>query len=633
MSAAALTDNEVDAEADEIMVQCLDLARPKSFFLFAGAGSGKTRSLVSALNAFRAKYGAQLRLRGQRAGVITYTNAACDEIKRRLEYDPAIVVETIHSFAWHLIEGLNNDIKEWVRQDLISSIAELDAQQAKGRATSKAYQDRIVEIASKKRKLERLDTVRVFKYDPNGDNRGHGSLSHSDVIKMASHFLSAKRIMQSILVGKFPILLVDESQDTLRPFMEALLVVQQAQQERFALGLLGDTMQRIYADGKEDLVRVIPDEWARPAKAMNHRCPPRVVKLINRVRAEVDQQEQRARSDKSEGLVRLFIVPQTVLSKAASERAVSEKMASLTNDQLWTDDRSVKALILEHHMAARRMGFLDMYEILSEESSFQTSLMQGALSAVNLFSQLVFPLVEAHKANDKFAIAAVMRQSSPLLSRASFRQAGNNQMAQLLKARDAVASLTGLWDGGQDPSFANILRNVAGSGLFEIPDSLKTISERSAELQQLAVDLGDLSDGDADTKRRIILDKFLETRFSQIGPYSEYVSHTAKFDTHQGVKGLEFPRVMVIMDDAEARGFLFKYDKLFGAEAKSARDLENEAAGKDTSIDRSRRLFYVTCSRAEESLALVAYSSEPTKVRDRVVQAGWFEPDEIELLA
>ncbi len=221
MSSAAATDDEVDGSADKIMVDCLDLAKPKCFFLFAGAGSGKTRSLVSALDAFRLKFGPQLRLRGQRAAVITYTNAACDEIKRRLEYDPAILVETIHSFAWQLIEGLNQDIKTWVREDLNASVVDLESAQAKGRPSSKAYQDRIVELASKRRKLERLSSVRVFKYDPNGDNRGHGSLSHSDVIKIASDFLSTKRIMQSILVGKFPVLLVDESQDTLRPFMEA----------------------------------------------------------------------------------------------------------------------------------------------------------------------------------------------------------------------------------------------------------------------------------------------------------------------------------------------------------------------------------------------------------------------------
>ena len=37
-------------QADEIIKGCLSLETPKSFFLFAGAGSGKTGSLVAALN-------------------------------------------------------------------------------------------------------------------------------------------------------------------------------------------------------------------------------------------------------------------------------------------------------------------------------------------------------------------------------------------------------------------------------------------------------------------------------------------------------------------------------------------------------------------------------------------------------
>ena len=53
--------------------------------------------------------------------------------------------------------------------------------------------------------------------------------------------------------------------------------------------------------------------------------------------------------------------------------------------------------------------------------------------------------------------------------------------------------------------------------------------------------------------------------------------------------------------------------------------------GKETTIDRTRRLFYVTCSRAKGSLALIAYSSDPVKVRDTLVAAGWFEPRSGEL--
>ncbi|MDO8311315.1 MAG: UvrD-helicase domain-containing protein, partial [Sideroxyarcus sp.] len=112
---AIASDNEIDAPVDDEIKRCLDLAAPQSFFLFAGAGSGKTKSLVSALLYVRDKFGETLRLKGQRVGVITYTNAASEEIKRRLAFDPTIDVSTIHSFAWSLIGGLNRDIREWLR--------------------------------------------------------------------------------------------------------------------------------------------------------------------------------------------------------------------------------------------------------------------------------------------------------------------------------------------------------------------------------------------------------------------------------------------------------------------------------------------------------------------------------------
>ena len=121
----------------------------------------------------------------------------------------------------------------------------------------------------------------------------------------------------------------------------------------------------------------------------------------------------------------------------------------------------------------------------------------------------------------------------------------------------------------------------------------------------------------------------LEASVDQIDRYDRYVRGESQFDTHQGVKGLEFPRVMVIISDDEARGFLFNYDKLFGAKAKSKTDLDNEASGKETTIDRTRRLFYVTCSRAEKSLAIVYYAADPAASRDAMIKQGWFEPSEI----
>ena len=259
-------DNNFDAHVDNEISACLSLDKPISFFLFAGAGSGKTQSLVDALKYLRREYARRLRLHGQRVGVITYTNAACDEIKRRLDFDPLIEVSTIHSFVWSLIGGLNFDIKQWLKVNLGSEITDLEEKQRNGRAGTKAALDREKSIEIKQKRLSGLDDIKRFTYNPNGDNRGRDSLNHSEVIKIGADFLRGKPLMQSIFVNKYPILLIDESQDTNKLLMEAFLEIQQKHNSRFILGLFGDTMQRIYGDGKVDLGQNLPIDWAKPVK-------------------------------------------------------------------------------------------------------------------------------------------------------------------------------------------------------------------------------------------------------------------------------------------------------------------------------------------------------------------------------
>lgn len=78
--------------------------------------------------------------------------------------------------------------------------------------------------------------------------------------------------------------------------------------------------------------------------------------------------------------------------------------------------------------------------------------------------------------------------------------------------------------------------------------------------------------------------------------------------------------------------FLFSYEKLFGAKKQTATDLKNEKEGKDTSNRRTARLFYVACTRAMESLAVVAYSDNPELVKNTALNNGWFSEDEIQII-
>ena len=620
--------NTIDDPVDDQISECLSLTNPTSFFLFAGAGSGKTRSLIRALDKVKGQYGHQLKLNGQKVGVITYTNAACDEISRRLEFDAAFHVSTIHSFAWSLITGFTKDIKNWLESSLRNEIQELEQKQAKGRP-GQTSMDRARKIESKTKRLATLREVKKFTYNPNGDNLEQDSLSHSEVIKICSDFLTQKTTMQKLLVTKFPFLLVDESQDTNKHLMDALFEVQQRNQDCFALGLLGDMMQRIYSDGKNKLGQGLPSSWATPAKKMNHRSASRIVELINKIRANVDGQEQTPRNDRGEGLVRLFILPNTTAKKMEAEIVVREAMANATNDPGWHGARQdVKTLILEHHMAARRMGFEQMFEPLYKADKLKTGLLDGTMPELRLFAKLVLPLVSALKKEDKYAVAAIIREKSPLVDKKILKGISEDQTIQIKKAREAVNELYSLWENNNDPSFLEVLQSVAQNGLFDIPNRLVPIIQRSSA-EHKAARVED-SEEDKDIKLNA-LSAFLSTSFSQIQPYSDYINQSSPFDTHQGVKGREFPRVMVIIDDTEARGFMFKYDKLFGVAPLTATDIKNEQEGNDTAQLRARRLFYVTCSRAEESLAIVAYSEDPEAVYDTALSEGWFTKEEIQI--
>src|SRR4051812_4716573 len=106
--------------ADDIIRQCLNLKNPKSFFLFAGAGSGKTRSLINALLYIKDEYGNYLKTQKRNVAVITYTNAACNEIKERLNFDMHFNVSTVHSFVWELIQNFQRDIKIWIKSSIES---------------------------------------------------------------------------------------------------------------------------------------------------------------------------------------------------------------------------------------------------------------------------------------------------------------------------------------------------------------------------------------------------------------------------------------------------------------------------------------------------------------------------------
>lgn len=620
--------NNIDDAVEREIERCLDLESPRSFFLFAGAGSGKTRSLVNALNYINNKYRDLFLSQGKYVGVITYTNAACDEIIHRTHDNPIFHISTIHGFCWSIIQGFNEDIRAFIKDNLILKIQGLNAKITGVRDTNTSKCKKNVHSLEKaKKRLAELDSIYEFTYNPNSNSQfGKDSLSHTEVINLTTHFLQNKPIFQSIFVQKYPFLLIDESQDTHKELIEVLLELEDNYKSIFLLGLIGDDMQRIYSQGKSDLPSIIKNHWQTPQKKMNHRSQKRIIELANNIRGKRNGIEQLARDDKQGGHVHLFILNNTDNNTLENEVKICCKMAEITHDELWNKEGQVKKLYLEHRMAAIQQDFIELYDIFHNDNKYNTLILEGTIPELSFFSKLITPLMEALLQNDNFVVMELIRNSSTILKgiESPLTLAETVTTETLTDTKKSVQKLADLFFS--NINFIDILTILEEEKIFTIPPKLDEafqLYKNSIEIQSKKIE------------EETVWIKFLTIPYQQLINYTKYINDETSYATHHGVKGLEFDRVMVVMNDKDKRGrggLSASYEKLFGVVAESETDIRNKRNGKETDLQRTRRLFYVTCTRAKQSLALVAYTNSPEILKYNMLERKWFDEKEITIL-
>jgi DNA helicase-2/ATP-dependent DNA helicase PcrA len=405
-----------------------------------------------------------------------------------------------------------------------------------------------------------------------------------------------------------------------------------------ALGLLGDHRQRIYPEGQANLPGSIPELWHRPSLQMNHRSQRRIVELINCIwQAELIGRtepttgvQQHSRTERDGGVVRLFIGEgkSSNHEKIQREALCAEVMATESRIDAWTSAASgYQVLALEHKLAALRGGFAGVFEAMDIVDSDAARPQwhnnnSGPPVTRVLLEQIPALLACVDNAGtvDEFAATEVLTK----YDRLSLLPQGESADSWLKKYYDAVQALAKT-SVSPDAKVRDILAPVVHGQLFEVAPLLSAVLLGGDHGNDRAV-----NEEESRTDRvRRGLTQLLDAQWSELGRYRKYLGGRAFQATHQVVKGSEFEHVMVVMDDTEAGGFLFSYDKLFGAKALSKADLENAKAGKETAIDRTLRLLYVTCSRARESLALVLWASDPESATRQLKSSGWFMDSEI----
>lgn len=635
--------NKPDTQADIDLRDCLGNVPPRSFIMKAGAGSGKTTSLIKGLSSVIQMHGDKLKKSRQRVACITYTEIAAGEIWRDVGSDPLVHVSTIHSFMWLLAKPFQNDIRAWVSGRIVEKIEALEEKRATygPRVQKRTKEKDTRDLERLQRQSGRISAVKGFRYGT-GSNYAKGILGHDDILKLVPFLIAERPLFRTLLARQFPFVFVDESQDTTTEVVEALKTVEREPGAKLCLGFFGDPMQRIYATGTGQ-VEVEPT-WADIPKPENFRCSTKVLNLANKIRRDGDNLVQipgkRLGPDgivkTPEGSAHLFILPADETRDVNLIR-VREWMAAHTGDDHWIlddDDHAwVKLLVIVHQMAARRLGFGNLYAALNSKapSAFKEGFLDGSAWPISPCVKFLIPIAIAHTNGQQLEVMRLIRKYSLLLDKESLVEESVAQRLKILG--ELVAAIAAGIAGNTGATIGDLLKQIHASELLILDPRLVSYLDPNAsmpdQLEPEVEDDEDAEEEDESEKELISMDAFLACPASQLLPYHSYISERSPFWTQQGIKGAEFDRVLVVLDDAESSHFQFSYEKYLGLQELSDNDRKRMDAGEETSVDRTRRLFYVSCTRALKDLAVVLFTVDPEQAEAHIRQLDLFEDEAI----
>lgn len=600
----------------------------RHFIMIAGAGSGKTTSLIKALNHLKQSRGHQMQRQAQQIACITYTEVAVEEISGDVGHDPLFHVSTIHSFLWSVIKPFQSDLHTWVRQRLTEKISEAQVKIDKPRTREATRVKERANIEQYNHQLEQVGTVKQFTYGT-GSDYVNGVLGHSDILKLGPSLITVHALMRTVVAQRFPVIFVDESQDTDPDFVSALKILAGSASQEFCLGFFGDPVQKIYMTGVGDIS--LEENWQVIEKPENFRCPISVLNVINKIRAEADGLEQtRGRMIDQDGALkpvqgtaRLFILP---ADSRRDKRLASVRiwLSEHNDDPLWKSDEAegdVRMLVIVHRIAASRLGFPNLYSSLNDRApeNLKSGVIDGTSWIVRPIIRYLLPLLQAHRAGDHFMVMRLLRQYCPRLQ--PERLAGLDAAAELESLKTDLDSLNDKLAVGSTEDIGAVLAFVHDRKLVEL-------DERFAPF--LADYAGGIAIGEAAVENSPL--RFMHCAAGELWGYQTYIEDQSPFATQQGIKGAEFDRVLVVVDDEESTASSFSYGKYFGITPLSDNDRDNIAVGKETVVDRTRRLFYVCCSRAVKDLAVVIFTADVAVVHAAVNAKGYFDAADIHLL-
>jgi DNA helicase-2/ATP-dependent DNA helicase PcrA len=388
-----------------------------------------------------------------------------------------------------------------------------------------------------------------------------GIISHDDLIKIALYMFSHYSLLSIIICDKFDYIFVDEYQDTDKKVIGIFLdcIYEKATKKKFCIGFFGDKMQSIYDDkGVGDIQKYIDEGVVTEIfKQDNYRCSRIVISLINKIRDDEIKQKPSLRDGdgnilNKEGSVSFLYSNQTDFDLN------SMKSSSFFSGWDFNDHQKTKVLFLTHRLIAIRYGFA---ELLKAYSTFSyTDNLTGNETDV-LASHLLKIGGAIYNFNKK--------RYSTLIMGLQYKITSHQKKVDLSKFLNGVSN-------SPSKTIGETIDEFDRNGVVKLDDRINEYIKEKADLANLVKSLP----------------------FSQLSAYYEYYNDLSPYSTQHGIKGAEFDNVLIILDNGKWNKYNFQY-------------YFEKTPDKESIIDRTKKLFYVCCSRAKNNLVVYAYRPSP----------------------
>lgn len=612
-----------------------------NFLLSGGAGSGKTYSLVEVINSVIKKYPSE------KVFCMTYTNIAVKEIEERVNHKN-LRVATIHDFLWDNIKHFQKEIKK----SLI-----ILANDANSKIKIKSNEEPITNNF-----FDAINQIRYKEFVKIHE----GIISHDELIWLSEYMFKTYKKLCDILKDKYKFIFVDEYQDTHKEVVDILLEHLKISTKENIIGFFGDAMQSIYESGVNDINIYIRNNSLKEVKKLQNRRSPRlVIELANRLRTDSILQEPSTditAPNMLNGVVKDGII-KFIYSNNDDLNRVRDYLTQ-NNNWNFNDSKNVKELNLTHNLISSKAGFESLMEIydndpiiglknsivqkikdnekngrpaivFAENSSFdevvdifqlrnrQKTLKKDIICTNPITNALYIQLKDLRFSDvrkiylDKDQLIDDKKQTEDEEKKKGSKR--DNLIKHLFKIQKAIS----LYQMAKYNEFLKVtdLKINCIQDKLDLKQKIealvnvgeKTIEQIIDEANAYGICIKDDKLNQFIAEKVYVFNRVKQVKFSEFQKLFEYLEGKTPFTTQHKTKGDEFDNVLVVLDNGNWTQYNF--ENLF---------LENSS--NENVLKRTKKLFYVCCTRAKENLVVFYHNPSPEVIEKAKV---WFGEENI----